>query len=66
MGIVRRLIYGSNAVNPYQLWLSAMNVRQCLYLALKGMIDDGLINENQAFTMAELVLRGNAKELYNL
>ena len=66
MGIVRRLVYGSDAGNPYQLWLSAMNFRQCLYLALKGMIEDDLINEDQALTMAELILYSNAKSLYNL
>jgi predicted TIM-barrel fold metal-dependent hydrolase len=66
MGIVRRLIYGSDAGNPHQLWMSAMNMRQALYLALKGMIHDGLLNEDQALSMAELVLRGNAKTLYKL
>lgn len=66
MGIVRRLIYGSDGGNPVQLWISAMNVREALFLALKGMIDDGLIDETQALSMAELVLRGNAKTVYGL
>jgi predicted TIM-barrel fold metal-dependent hydrolase len=66
MGIVRRLIYGSDAGNSHQLWMSAMNMREALYLALKGMINDGLLNESQALSMAELVLRGNAKTLYKL
>jgi len=66
MGLVRRLIYGSDAGNPHQLYISAMNVRQALYLALKGMIDDDLIDENQAYTMARFVLCDNAKTLYNL
>lgn len=66
MGIVRRLIYGSDAGNPHQIWMSALNIREALYLALKGMINDGLIDEKQALSMAELVLRGNAKTLYKL
>jgi predicted TIM-barrel fold metal-dependent hydrolase len=66
MGIVRRLIYGSDAGNPHQIWLSAMNIREALFLALKGMMSDGLINKEQALYMAELVLRGNAMTLYKL
>ena len=66
LGIVRRLIYGSDAGNPVQLWVSAMNFREALFRALKGMIDDGLIDETQALSMAELVLRGNAKSVYGL
>ncbi len=66
MGLIRRLIYGSDAGNPHQLWLSASNIRRGLYLALKGMIDDGMIDEDQALTMAEFVLRGNAESLYGL
>jgi predicted TIM-barrel fold metal-dependent hydrolase len=66
LGIVRRLIYGSDAGNAVQLWISAMNFREALYLALKGMIDDGMIDETQATYMAELVLYGNAKTIYGL
>jgi predicted TIM-barrel fold metal-dependent hydrolase len=66
MGIVRRLIYGSDARNPHQLWMSAKNIRKALYLALTGMMNDGLIDENQALFMAELILFGNAKTLYKL
>jgi len=66
LGIARRLIYGSDAGNPVQLWMSAMNMREALFLALKGMIDDGLIDETQALYTAELVFRGNAKSVYGI
>lgn len=65
-GLASKLIYGSDGTSPFKLLISAMDIREALYLALKGMIDDGLIDESQALTMAELVLRGNAKAFYKL
>ena len=66
MGIAPKLIYGSDGTSPIKLWISAMNIRECLHLALKGMIDDGLINTMQALSMAEMVLYSNARKVYNV
>jgi hypothetical protein len=66
MGIAPKLIYGSDGTSPIKLWISAMNIRECLHMTLKGMIDDGLIDTTQALSMAEMVLRSNAKKVYNV
>jgi len=66
MGIAHKLIYGSDGTSPIKLCISAMNIRECLYMALKGMMDDGLINMAQALSMAEMVLRNNARKVYKI
>jgi predicted TIM-barrel fold metal-dependent hydrolase len=66
MGLSSKLIYGSDATSPFKLWMSAMDFREDLYTALKGMIDEGLISESQALSMAEQILRGNAETVYGL
>ena len=66
IGLSSRLIYGSDATSPFKLWMSAMNFREDLYTVLKDMIDEGLINEIQALSMAEQVLRGNSENVYKL
>jgi predicted TIM-barrel fold metal-dependent hydrolase len=66
MGLASKLIYGSDGTSPFKLWISAMDIREALYIVLKGMIDDGLISESQALSMAEQILRGNAETVYRL
>jgi uncharacterized protein len=66
MGIASKLIYGSDATSPQKLMLGAMNFRGDLSTALKGMIDDELISEDQALSMARQILRGNAESVYGL
>ena len=66
MGLAPKLIYGSDGTSPFRLWISAMNFREDLFTALKGMVDEGLISDNQALSMAEAILRGNAKDVYGL
>ncbi len=66
MGIAEKLLYASDANSPIGFCMGAMNIREGLYFALKGMIDDGLINEIQALSIAKMILRENAKKLYNI
>jgi uncharacterized protein len=66
IGIAPKLMYGSDGTSPQKLVISAMNFREDLYTALKGMIDDGSINENQALLMAGQILRGNAEAVYKV
>lgn len=66
MGIAEKMLYGSDSINPLFFWMGAINVREGLYLALKGMIDDGMIDENQALNMALMILRENAKKIYKM
>ena len=63
-GLAEKIIYGSDTTNVINVFVAAANIREALYLALQGMIDDGCINESQAFSMAEMILRENAKKLY--
>jgi hypothetical protein len=44
--------------------MGAINIREALYLALKDMVDSGMIDQTQALTMAQMVLHDNAKQLY--
>lgn len=66
MGLSHRLIYGSDATSPFKLWMSAVCFREDLYKVLKGMIDEELISESQALSMAYQILRGNAEAVYDL
>jgi uncharacterized protein len=63
-GLTEKMLYGSDSPSVLGILMGAINARRALHLALQGMIDDGLLTEDQAFSMAELVLRGNAKRLY--
>ena len=63
-GIVPKMIYGSDAPSVYGIMLSALNGRHTFYLALKGLVDEGSISEEQALDMASAVLYDNAKALY--
>jgi hypothetical protein len=38
--------------------------REALYLALAGLVRDGLLDMDQAVKMGEMVLHGNAERLY--
>ena len=65
-GIIGKIMYSSDGVEPY-MWLSAaLNARQALYMTFKGMIDEGMIDEDQAVMMAKMILHDNAKNFYNL
>ena len=64
MGAAPKMLFGSDSADPANMLLSAINIREALYLALKGMIEDGLYNQSQAFMVAQMFLRDNAKELY--
>jgi len=66
MGLAEKMLYGSDSVTPISTYISAVHFREGLYLALKGMIDDGMISEDQALDMAQMVMRENAKKLYKL
>jgi hypothetical protein len=46
--------------------IGARNVRRALALVLSEMMRDGTLTESRAKDIAEMVLRGNAKQLYGL
>jgi predicted TIM-barrel fold metal-dependent hydrolase len=66
MGLADKIIYASDAISPILLWISALNMREALNIALKGMIEDGLIDEKQAILIAQMILHDNAKKLYKI
>ena len=47
-------------------WLMDRTTRQALALALSGMRDDGVLAQDHVLPYADLVMRGNADELYGL
>jgi len=63
-GLAPKMLYGSDAPTPFLIMMAAVCMREALYLALKGMVADGFIDEGQALTMARMILRENAKNLY--
>lgn len=50
---------------PESTWIANRNGREALGIALTGMLDDGEITRDQAYTLARQVLRGNAETLYH-
>jgi len=63
-GLAEKMIYGSDSPTPLGIFMSAMKVRHDLYLALRGLIDDGYLDDELALSLAKLILRENAKRLY--
>jgi len=47
-------------------WLADHNAREALGLALTGMLRDSEISRERANQIAESVLRGSAKQLYQI
>ena len=47
-------------------WLAASTARRALALALTGMMNDGEITRDRALELARMVMRENARRLYNL
>jgi predicted TIM-barrel fold metal-dependent hydrolase len=66
LGLAEKMLFGSDGVDPLTIWMGAINAREGLYLALKGMIDAGIIDDSQAIDIAQLILHDNAKKLYKI
>lgn len=64
MGMAAKMLYGSDSIDPVSMWLGTVNIREALYLALKDMMESGMIDQSQAVTMAQMILHDNAKQLY--
>jgi len=64
-GLADKLLYGSDGNNVLGTWMSAINARRILTLALDEMIDEGFLDKEQAVHMAALILRDNVKTLYH-
>ena len=62
-----KLLYGSDGFSTPELYvLAARRFRGALADTLEGLIDDGIVTEAYAETVARNVLRENAIELYGL
>lgn len=62
-----KLLYGSDAFSTPELYaLAARRFRDALATLLEALIEDGIVRERCAETVAENVLRGNATRLYDL
>jgi uncharacterized protein len=64
-GIAPRLIYGSDAITPFRLWMSALCFREDLSAVLTDMVQESLLSEDQALNAAYQILRGNAEAIYD-
>jgi predicted TIM-barrel fold metal-dependent hydrolase len=68
-----KVLYGGD-VEPFTpevnweetAWQTVTTARKALALALTGMVLDGEITRARALELARLVLRDNARKLYNL
>lgn len=62
-----KVLYGSDAAGiPDLLWLGACWTRQALESVLRRAVEYGMLTINDAFWVAERVLRANALELYGI
>ncbi|OGP68094.1 MAG: hypothetical protein A2V69_03815 [Candidatus Portnoybacteria bacterium RBG_13_40_8] len=62
-----KIMYGSGAHHGERyIYVCSKVGRDAVYLALKSMIDDNIIDEDTAMIIARNILRENAQKLYNL
>jgi hypothetical protein len=68
-----RVLFGTDAFDGGKdqsweagAWLAANSARHALGLALTGMLRDGVITRERAEQLAQMVMQGNALELYGL
>jgi phosphoribosylpyrophosphate synthetase len=60
-------MYGSGSFRGERdIYVSSKVGRDAVYLALKSMIDDDIIDENTAIIIARKILRENAKKVYRI
>ncbi|MDK2866183.1 MAG: uncharacterized protein PWP51_24 [Clostridiales bacterium] len=63
----KKILYGSDTLLGERfLFTCAKTGRRAVYLALAGMIDDGIVTEPVAVQIAKDILRNNAIRLYEL
>lgn len=62
-----KIMYGSDVLwGERYIYVSSKVGRDAVYIALKSMIDDDIIDENTAMVIARKLLRENAQKLYKL
>lgn len=62
-----KILYGSDVLlGERYIYTCARTGRNAVYIALAGMIDDDIIDENTAIKIATMILRDNSKNLYKL
>lgn len=62
-----KIMYGSNAFcGERYIYVGSKVGRDAVYFALKSLIDDAIIDERTAMTIARKILRENAQKVYNL
>jgi len=61
----RKIVYGSDAGDlPEIHWLSARVAKSTLRVTLEQLVGQGMLDEDDAYEMAEQILYGNVKRLY--
>ncbi len=62
-----KILYGSGYRNgKIGMYVAARTAREALWIALSGMIRDGILDEETAISLAGRILRDNARKLYRL
>lgn len=62
-----KILYGSDACyGERDIYVAAKVGRDTVYFALQGMMKDDIIDEATAITIAQKILRDNARKLYHL
>ena len=62
-----KILYGSDAFHvPELFWIAARWARRYLAQALAVLVDDGVLDEEEAFEVAAMILHRNTREVYNL
>lgn len=67
MAPLSKVMFATDAFTmPEIYWLAAKWGRWGLERVLDGFVDDGFLDEAGAFKVGEMVLNGNARELYRV
>jgi hypothetical protein len=64
-GLSGKIMFGSDAGTPVFFWIAAENSRRMLCIALK-LIDQKKMDETQAISIAEKIMRSKAIRVHNL
>ena len=65
-GLSGKIMFGTDAGTPVFYWIAAENSRRALHMALSKLIDQKRMDETQAISIAEKIMRGNAIRVHNL
>ncbi|GEM_PF-2398772 len=65
-GISEKLMFGSDAGTPIFFWIAAENSRKALSKAMRRLVEEEIVDEEKAISLAKKVMRENARRVHQL